>query len=564
MAIKEALELVDKVSSPAARMARAVGSVEKAMEGYNKAVGAGDQKKAERAFGKVAVAAKRYRKEMDSINRTTKRAVGPAKKLGGKDALGALGLGGAIGSGIVTAGVGLLALINFVKSAASAAVDLAVAFGKGLIEAHELRSAGKSLFDTLSGGKGDEVMERLKTQSIATGQSMADLQATTKKARDSGVGFADAFKLNLLRGDLIASGRSASEADGEIGKLIGKLKAGGNASKEIAKVAKQFNVAGNGANAATKQATTLSGVLTRLKAAPGNIMDALAQDLGPDLDAAAAKVTKLMNEFVKSGQAKAIVDGIAGAVKAIGKGISAAAPVAKAFWDGLKSGIGPIMPQLKTLGDTFSKAFGGDKKGTMDGIASAAKAVGTGLGLIVKSGIAVATGLAAVIGVGARVIAALGSLGSKAASTARDLIDGLKNGIKNGIQSVVDAAKELADKVSGAVKSALKIGSPSKLFESYGGFTAEGFTKGVTGGIGDAQSAMGQLTGAGAQPANGNAVASSRGGGGGGGGITVNITVTAAPGASKADGERMGEGLALAIRRELQSYLEVRALEAAS
>lgn len=562
MSVKEALELVDKVSGPAARMARAIGGVEKAMADYQKIATSGDQKQIERSFGKVATQVKRYQRELDKIEKSTKKTVQPARELGAPDALGAFGIGGAIGSGILTGAVALGGLLTLIKSAVTAATDLAVAFGKGLAEAHKLRSEGKALFSTLSGGRGDEVMDRLKTQSIATGQSMADLQEATKKARDEGLGFGDAFKLNLLRGDLLASGRSASDADAAIGKVIDKVKAGGNASKEIAKIAKQFNVAGTGANAAAKQANTLDGVLTRLKAAPGNILDALAKNLGPDLDKAAGAATKLINEFIKSGQAKAVVDGIASAVRAIGAGIEKAAPIAKAFWEGLKSGFGPVITELGKMGPLIEKFTG--NKSAMDGFATAARAAGVAIGFMAGTIVRGVAAAAALIGIGASVIGKLKELGSSALSAGKSVIDGLVNGIKGGIEKAVAAARELADKVKGVLPKALQMHSPSKLFEGYGGNITDGLAKGIDGGVRDVKAAMGALGNI--TPANANAVPAGggRAGAAGGGSVTIQINVTAAPGATHADGEALGAGIAAAMRREIPSFFEVRALEAAS
>lgn len=74
-----------------------------------------------------------------------------------------------------------------------------------------------------------------------------------------------------------------------------------------------------------------------------------------------------------------------------------------------------------------------------------------------------------------------------------NMVMGLVNGITGAATAVVKAVRDV---VSGGIKAAenlLKIGSPSKLFEEMGGFTAQGFTEGVEGGAGDAQGALESL-----------------------------------------------------------------------
>lgn len=70
------------------------------------------------------------------------------------------------------------------------------------------------------------------------------------------------------------------------------------------------------------------------------------------------------------------------------------------------------------------------------------------------------------------------------------MIDGLIAGIKSKADAVVAALGGVVDAAIAAAVNALKIGSPSKVMEEIGGWTAEGFTVGVDDGAADAQSSM--------------------------------------------------------------------------
>lgn len=576
MAIAEELALTDGVSGPAKKMAAAIGGVERATVDA-----AASLAKMSRATGAVSMPAIKPPK----VPAPPKALASSWTKVGkeaGNAGLAVAGVGGPLGKAAAMAGpVGLIAVgVGAIGIAAAAAAlkmgELVVDIIAAAAAASVLRGKGVALFDSLSGGRGDVVMERLKTQAIATGQSFEDLQERTKKARDAGLSFGDAFQLNLLRGDLLAAERSAAEADAAIDGVVAAVKAGGNASKEIAKVADQFNVVGDGAAAATKTSKTLGGVLGRLKAVPANLFDAIGKQLAPDFDKAAESVGKWLDEMNKSGTVQAVVDGVVGAIRGIGRVITAVAPIAKALWEGLKTGLSGLGPLFKIISAAIGSVGGksGEASGFMTSLAMAAKVLGIGIGIVIGAFVLMGTAIGAAVAAGAAIIGFFAKLGAGALAAGQSIITGLVNGIKNGIARAVQAAKDLASAVSGTIKSALKIGSPSKLFAGYGGDVTTGFAEGVTGGVGDARAAVGKLADVTADmpdavgpAANTNAGGglAARGAAGGGSGVTVNITVnvTVGAGATEADGQRVGAAAAQALRRELTTILEERALEMA-
>src|SRR5699024_1058310 len=60
-----------------------------------------------------------------------------------------------------------------------------------------------------------------------------------------------------------------------------------------------------------------------------------------------------------------------------------------------------------------------------------------------------------------------------------DLMKGLVDGIKNMGRAAIEAVTGVVDGVINKAKSLLKISSPSRLFEQFGEWTAEGLAKGI-------------------------------------------------------------------------------------
>jgi phage-related minor tail protein len=68
--------------------------------------------------------------------------------------------------------------------------------------------------------------------------------------------------------------------------------------------------------------------------------------------------------------------------------------------------------------------------------------------------------------------------------TGKDIIQGLINGIKSMANKVKETARNIANGIGEKIKSILKLGSPSKLMESYGEFTGEGLAIGMKNSLG--------------------------------------------------------------------------------
>lgn len=589
MAITETLALKDGVSGPARAMGAAVsgldraagkaqaslaklgrgGSAFKPLNSTTGNAGKVNEKlgaslgKARLAMLKESAAAKFAARSTGQVGQAAKKAGGEVGELSGKKLLGGF-VGPSMGLGILGVAMGVKAIGSAALAAARGAAELVYEFAKGVIEAKLLRDNAKAMQDTLSGGRGAAVMKLLHTQAIATGQSFDDLSKATTASRDAGLTYGEAFKLNKLRGDIIASGRSAEEADAAIGKMLAKVKAGGKtAAQAQAELAKKFKVVGDGAKAADKASTSLGGALERLKAAPGNIFAKVAEKSGPALDALGAKVSKLLNDFNKSDAAAGLIAGLARAMDLLVAGVEVALALAGPLWEGFKEGVAPLTAMIEPIGKALSVAFGGDAKDQMSGLATAAQMLGRAIGLIATAVIAPIVGLIAIGAAVGKVLGWFESLKTGAANAAAGLISGLAEGITNGISRVVQAAKDLADKVKATVKSALKIGSPSKVFAEMGRFTAQGMATGIERGT-PAVAAAGQQM---AAAPVAQAAATPRGGGSGAGGkstsaFNLTLNISANPGATAEDGKALASGIVPTIRREIDSWFESRLLEA--
>lgn len=78
-----------------------------------------------------------------------------------------------------------------------------------------------------------------------------------------------------------------------------------------------------------------------------------------------------------------------------------------------------------------------------------------------------------------RILDALGNLGGLLFDAGRNIIEGLLNGLKNAAGAIADFLVGLVEDAVNGVLDFLGIGSPSKLMRRIGGWTAQGFAKGI-------------------------------------------------------------------------------------
>jgi hypothetical protein len=239
----------------------------------------------------------------------------------------------------------------------------------------------------------------------------------------------------------------------------------------------------------------------------------------------------------------------------IGKVLTAILPLGKDFFLEMMIGalqmylaIRPIARQIRDWIEPFLTAENAATAGKVAiyGIAAA-------FGLVTIAALAAAAAImlpfaiaAAVIWVVAAAIRSAWSwLINDAAEAGTNLIDSFVGMLTAGVGRAMDAAKDLASSVAKAFKGALGIASPSKLFQSYGRFTVQGFAEGVEEEAGQAQGAVDDM-----------APGAPSGGGGGiarlGGGTVVNITMGDVYFAGKKATEEERGGLLDFLNEQLQ------------
>lgn len=129
--------------------------------------------------------------------------------------------------------------------------------------------------------------------------------------------------------------------------------------------------------------------------------------------------------------------------------------------------------------------------------------------------------------------------------SASDVVDGYSKSIRAGIPEVVGAHEDVAQAGIDASRDVLQIHSPSKVFERIGAFATAGYTRGVLGGMGEAQDALGGMVSA---PAVGAFVARS----GDGRQIVINMPINVdARGSDKDDANDIAKAVADAVPASL-------------
>lgn len=135
------------------------------------------------------------------------------------------------------------------------------------------------------------------------------------------------------------------------------------------------------------------------------------------------------------------------------------------------------------------------------------------------------------------------------------LVQGLIDGIRSMLGFLTTAAHEIANAIMNPLQTVFRFGSPSHTMIDRGADIGEGKAIGMESKIPRIAGASGAMAGA--------ALGSSGGGGGPRGDVNITLQVTAAPGATREDGQRFGEGLRPVIRREVMAIFAGEALGAA-
>lgn len=154
----------------------------------------------------------------------------------------------------------------------------------------------------------------------------------------------------------------------------------------------------------------------------------------------------------------------------------------------------PFMPQLIMLGKVLlgvSLIITGTFVAALVAVITVASLVVTAIARVIGEG---AKFLSWLTFLPARIISAVGNLGGVLYNAGRDLIQGLLNGAASLLRTVGSFfASKLPGALQGPFKKALGIASPSKVFAGFGKNITQGLVNGINAGLGDVQSAVGNM-----------------------------------------------------------------------
>jgi hypothetical protein len=522
-------------------------------------------KEAKAAVKAKDIAEKKAAKEKEKAEKKAKAAAAKAareKEQQGKKQLETVkkfkegNIAEAIGLGAV--GVAGAAVVLTLVAATAAATALTVAIGAAAVEANTLKNNTTSALNVLTAGRGAETLKLLDGLAEQLGMKFQDVRDKFVEFRQAGADnklSANLLKLTADLNTIDSSGKLAAEA---IEKVLSHKNTDGTldiktANKEMALLAKQAGVAGNGAIAAAARFTTLGGALNSLDNSKTKFLEEIGAKVQPAIDKAAGSIAKLVDEFLKSAKGKKFIEGISNAIIKLAEIVEASLPYIQATFEGVFEGLKFFGPMFTKIGETLAWAFGSDKKESLEGFKTAIQGITIALGIVVT---AVGAALAAVAAIPAMFVAAqvaISELGQTMGKLAVEAYNWGKNIVLGVVKGVSDFAGQLLSKVSGLANSikdkfasALKIASPSRVFEQFGKFTAQGFGQGFERDAPEGSQMAAGIVQAATSPAAPAAAASA---GGGPAGVTVNVTIGSIPqGASPAE-------YSASLRRELQAML---------
>lgn len=300
----------------------------------------------------------------------------------------------------------------------------------------------------------------------------------------------------------------------------------------------------------------------RVKSRLGGIAERQAMSLGVQMSKLRENVTRIFDGVKIEGFLRElnIVTGLFSQNAAVGKalktifealfnpifgGAEGAGMAVKRFIQGAVIGVLQLTIMFLTARNRIRDAFAGLTFRQFDWLNIALNVGGAAaIGLAIALGVVVAAAAALAYPFIALAAAITAAMSIDLASAGSSMIDGLVMGIFKGSSKLIDSVKSLAASAKNAFTSALGIQSPSKVFRTYGVFTAEGAAEGIEAGSPDVQAAAANMVSvpAAQEPKGGGGV-------GRGGTITIqNLNVTAGGGDARS--------LAQSIKLELERILE--------
>lgn len=615
------LDLVDKMSGPATRIAKAMRGTEAAIKAVDKADSqAGSGNRLTRMFRSLGSGISGASKKLE--------AFGESKSWGA----------------VTSFAGGLWGVAKAATAAAAVSIGVGIAGGQYAIEAASFKRNMVASFELMLGSKEEaaRVYKMIDDFADSTPFEARDVFATFKSLKGSGLNVDDAKRTMAGIFDiasLVDPSRQKNAIDSitlGIAKIQGEGKLTGEAFNMITEATDGF--AGKGivleelakALKVTKDqaSSMISKGLVPAKTAVDAYLAAISKGTGQSGGALGGAMAKfgsgsfegqvstlksrmsslfediniqplidgltLVNDMLKAGSPAG--DALRASINALG---ADAGNWIKATFtpENIKRFISAIDQLVKSFGafnggmfEGFSDALKplasviGDISGNGNGMADTFRVLGKVLGVTLAIFAYVGVVLAAVgmaiyaVGYGAvflvdqiaRLIAYLvnGNVWEDLKNFGLNIVNGLWDGIKAGFVWLKDGWNEMISFLPDSVKAKLQIKSPSRLMKKLGVFTAEGFALGLESQAANTNAAMGAVV----QPPAAQApvaIASTSSGAPSTAAarapisISISVGTTAAPGVTEADARAHGEAVAAGMRGPLTDLFEQLAREAA-
>lgn len=567
------VELVDRVTRPARAAARSVDRLKKKFEKF----------------------------QQSSLGRAVQGFASAAKHI--------LAVGGAIAAGV--GGAIAVAAVRFTEFSQQGRMAFKMIAGPGEDAEETLRRVGDlaerfglDLMQTTQAVKRFRAFGFDQGQAedlVRLGADMRALGSSTDEVQRAFLAISQIKAAGKLQGDeinqLAEAGIPVSKVYEELAKQLGtsteevlRLKEAGKITDVQALKAIQdamTGVTGLELGKAGEQAADglLSGIFGKLRTKLQRKFTEIGGEIAPQLSETFGAIGDEITGFLDSAEGKQFISDIATGLKDAAAAVKEAIPFVKEFLGGFGEGAGDA---LKAVGDAFSVFTGGDGETTK----SILKAVGKALGEIVVFALAVAVVFGGLVGVlitaatliwgnmkaiGAAILSFVGNIVFSVISFFDDVgaifdAEGLSmfekaiaigqaivNGIINGITGLVGGLYTLARDVAGGIidnfKNVFDSSSPSKVFEELGRFNMEGLAIGMTAEAPAVQGAAGHMQEAAVAGASASGGATSIS-------FSPTIQVTAGAGATREDGERVGEGVVAVLEKRMLHFLDDAATEA--
>lgn len=433
-----------------------------------------------------------------------------------------------------------IALGTLLADAAKEAAKLAIELGKSLVSSiydiNKAQGNTQSMVkliagsDSTSGGVA-AVTKDLEDLAKKTGKSTGEVAAQFRKLQhDTGGFYKDVKALLPVLSDIEkVSPDEAANAMSDYQKAVENATARGKS--DAAAQAEALEVIKDKYGALIPASDGFASAVDKLKTKGLEAMAKIAEKLGPKLE---DLVNRFM-AFADSADGQKMLSDAMTALSVTIDVVAKAAVILKDIWLTLTDGENTAADAGRALSVVL-----GPLSTIVGNVVQAATDLVTWMGQVGSklSGVADTVG-GAVTGAWE----AISNQVSEWTTLGSDMIQGFIDGIEAKVGEVIAKVKGMADSAKATLTDALKIGSPSKVFEDYGGWTSEGFAQGIEP-VDVADKMLGDMPTANDARQAGAAAAPS--GMGGGGAMVINITV---------NGGGNAQEIANAVRDELTRTL---------